>query len=129
VTDEKLVLIVDDSKTVCSSVEYALSEVKCRVLKAENGKEALEVIDGVYNDENIISMIICDVNMPVMDGITFLKQVKMNEKYKFIPILVSTTEIEEEKKMEGRRAGACGWLVKPFDKDQIVRVVKKFLGY
>ncbi|HPV20452.1 MAG TPA: response regulator, partial [bacterium] len=73
-----------------------------------------------------VDMIISDINMPVMDGITFIKEVKKGD-FRFIPILILTTESENSKKMEGKAAGASGWLVKPFKPEQLVWVVKKFV--
>jgi len=121
------ILAVDDSKTVRASLEYTLEKNGYNIEIAENGKEGLEVLKRLYSNNNKPSMIISDINMPVMDGITFIKEVKSEAKYKFIPILVLTTESQKDKKMEGKKAGAAGWLVKPFKNEQLLGVVKKFV--
>ncbi len=72
-------------------------------------------------------MIITDVNMPNMDGITFLKEVKKDVRFKFIPVLILTTESQDEMKMKGKEGGAAGWLVKPFSPEQLIGVAKKFV--
>ncbi|MFW6271297.1 MAG: response regulator [Bacillota bacterium] len=121
---DKTILAVDDSKTVRSSVQYTLSKNGYNVELAENGQKALDLLDDIQNKPK---MIITDINMPVMDGITFIKQVKQKTSFKFIPILVLTTESQQDKKMEGKKAGAAGWLVKPFKKEQLLKVVQKFV--
>ncbi len=122
----KKILIVDDSSTLRASVEFTLSEHGYEVLQAGDGVEGLEVLKGFEGKESEIGMIIADINMPNMDGITFIKEVKKTA-FKFIPILVLTTESQESKKMEGKEAGASGWLVKPFKPEQLVAVVSKFV--
>jgi two-component system chemotaxis response regulator CheY len=78
------------------------------------------------NEGKHVAMIISDINMPVMDGIAFIKEVKKTP-FKYTPILVLTTESQEDKKMEGKKAGASGWLVKPFKPEQLINVTKKFV--
>jgi len=120
----KTVLIVDDSPTLRASVDFTLGEVGYRVLHAQNGKEALELLAQFDGNGEEIGMIITDVNMPVMDGISFIKEVKRTP-FKFVPILVMTTEAQETMKNEGRTVGASGWLVKPFKPEQLLNVVAK----
>ncbi|NOY09289.1 MAG: response regulator [Spirochaetes bacterium] len=120
------VLIVDDSSTLRASVEFSLSEAGYEVLHAPNGVKALEILDKHSKGNRQIGMIITDINMPAMDGITFIKEVKKTT-FKFTPILVMTTESEENKKLEGKAAGASGWLVKPFKPEQLIRVVSRFI--
>jgi two-component system chemotaxis response regulator CheY len=122
----KKILIVDDSSTLRASVEFTLSEHGYEVLQAGDGVEGLEVLKGFEGKESEIGMIITDINMPNMDGIIFVKEVKKTA-CKFIPILVLTTESQESKKIEGKEAGASGWLVKPFKPEQLVAVVSKFI--
>ncbi len=122
----KKIIIVDDSSTLRASVEFTLSEHGHEVLQAGDGVEGLEVLKQFEGKESEIGMIITDINMPNMDGITFVKEVKKTV-FKFIPILVLTTESQESKKMEGKEAGASGWLVKPFKPEQLVAVVSKFV--
>lgn len=121
----KLILVVDDSATLRMSVEMVLKPAGFEVAQARDGREGLDKLvelkaRGVQPD-----MIISDVNMPVMDGISFIKEVKKTP-FKFLPILVLTTEREDSKKLEGKRAGASGWLVKPFKPETLLAVVRKF---
>jgi len=123
---DKYVLIVDDSATLRASVNYTLKEAGFDTLNAVNGKDGLDKLQQAMSDGKQIAMIISDINMPIMDGITFIKEVKKTP-FKFTPILVLTTESQEEKKMEGKKAGASGWLVKPFKPEQLIYVTKKFV--
>lgn len=122
---EKCILIVDDSKTIRVSVEYTLKKSGYTVRQAADGDEAIQLLQTLQPQN--VGMIITDVNMPKMDGITFVKEVRKMGGFRFTPILVLTTESVESKKMEGKAAGASGWLVKPFTPDQLVGVVKKFV--
>ena len=121
----KVVLIVDDSATLRMSVEMTLKLVGYDVIHAINGKEGLRVLAAMEAEGNSPDMIISDINMPIMGGIEFIKEVKKT-KFRYLPILVLTTEREESKKMEGKQAGASGWLVKPFQPETLINVVKKF---
>ncbi|MGM0470829.1 MAG: response regulator [Bacillota bacterium] len=123
----KRILILDDSKTIRSSVEYTLSKEDYEVLTAEDGKDGLEVLQDNSSRRNRPDMIITDINMPRMDGIEFISEVKSQSKFKFIPILVLTTESQDKMKQQGKKAGAAGWLVKPFKPEQLITVVKKFV--
>lgn len=122
----KTILIVDDSATLRASVNFVLTDAGFDVLQAKNGQEGLEKLDESKRSGIKIDMIISDINMPIMDGITFIKEVKKGD-FRFVPILILTTESENAKKMEGKAAGASGWLVKPFKPEQLVWVVKKFV--
>lgn len=122
----KNILIVDDSATLRASVNFVLTDAGYRVLQAKNGEEGINVLNDAKISDTKIDMIISDINMPVMDGIKFIKEVKKGE-FRFVPILILTTESENAKKMEGKTAGASGWLVKPFKPDQLLWVVKKFV--
>lgn len=121
------VLIVDDSATLRASVKFSLTEAGYGVEEAINGKDGLCKLQELQTKGDQVSLIISDVNMPEMDGITFVKEIKKNSTFRFIPVLVLTTESQDSKKMEGKEAGAAGWLVKPFSSDQLVNVVKKFV--
>ncbi len=123
----KFIFVLDDSKTVRASLEYTLSKGGYEVVAAVDGQDGLERLQELGNKGKKPAMIITDINMPRMDGITFIKEVKKNTALKFIPILVLTTESQEQKKMEGKNAGAAGWLVKPFKPEQLIAVVKKFV--
>ncbi len=123
----KLIFVVDDSNTVRASLKYTLEKNGYEVVAAEDGKDGLEKLQEVSSQRKIPAMIISDINMPHLDGIGFIKEVKKNQQFKFVPILVLTTESQDQKKMEGKQAGAAGWLVKPFKPEQLMGVVKKFV--
>jgi two-component system chemotaxis response regulator CheY len=118
----KTVLVVDDSSSVRQVVGIALKGAGYEVLEASDGRDALGKLDG-----RKVNLIISDVNMPNMDGITFIKEVKKLSAYKFTPIMMLTTVSEEAKKQEGRAAGAKAWVVKPFKPDQMVSAVSKLV--
>jgi len=122
----KTILIVDDSATLRASVNFVLTDAGYEVIQAKDGSEGIEKLEECSRSERKINMIISDINMPVMDGITFIKEVKKGD-FRFVPILILTTESENAKKMEGKAAGASGWLVKPFKPEQLLWVVKKFV--
>ncbi|HCG98549.1 MAG: two-component system response regulator [Candidatus Aquicultor primus] len=124
---DRSVLVVDDSATLRASVKFTLSEAGYAVEEAINGKDALQKLQQLKTRGVQISLIISDINMPEMDGITFVQEVKRDSVHRFIPVLILTTESQETKKMEGKNAGAAGWLVKPFNNDQLVGVVRKFV--
>jgi two-component system chemotaxis response regulator CheY len=116
----KLIMIVDDSASMRRVVSIALKGAGYDVLEGVDGKDALSKLKGQK-----VHMIISDVNMPVMDGIAFLKAVKAMPAYKFTPVIMLTTESAEEKKREGQAAGARAWVVKPFQPEQLVNAVQR----
>jgi two-component system chemotaxis response regulator CheY len=116
----KRVLTVDDSKTMRDMVSFTLKGAGFEVLEAEDGVRALSVLSS-----NAVDLVITDINMPNMDGVTLTKQLRAKPNFKSTPILILTTEGGEEKKAEGRAAGATGWIVKPFAPDKLLQVVKK----
>jgi len=119
----KTIMTVDDSASVRLMVNFTLRELGYEIIEAENGKEALKKLE-----KKKIHMMITDINMPELDGISLVKKVRANPDYKFIPIIMLTTESQVEKKNAGKQAGATGWIVKPFKPDQLVAVVKRVLG-
>lgn len=121
----KTVLVVDDSAVMRASVGHTLRSAGYEVVEGHDGKHGLEVLKGLVEKGDRPTAILVDVNMPVMDGITFITQVKRTS-CKFVPILVLTTESEDAKKQAGKEAGATGWLVKPFQPTQLVAVVQRF---
>lgn len=123
---KKYILVVDDSATLRASVNFTLREAGFDTLNAINGQDGLDRLQQAMKEGNQVGMIISDINMPIMDGITFIKEVKKTP-YKFTPILVLTTESQEEMKLKGKQAGASGWLVKPFKPEQLIYVTKKFM--
>jgi two-component system chemotaxis response regulator CheY len=118
----KTFLIVDDSASMRQLVSFAIKDAGHDVIAAEHGKDALGKLGNAP-----IDMVITDLNMPEMDGIELIKQLRSMAKYKFTPILMLTTESQETQKQEGKAAGASGWIVKPFKPEQLLEVVKKFV--
>lgn len=118
----KTILIVDDSASLRQVVGIALKGAGYDVIEASDGKDALGKLDGQK-----IHLIISDVNMPNMDGITFVKEAKKLPSYKFTPIIMLTTESQESKKAEGQAAGAKAWVVKPFQPAQMLAAVSKLI--
>ncbi|WP_043704492.1 response regulator [Leptothrix cholodnii] len=116
----KTILIVDDSASMREVVGIALKSAGYLVLEGRDGKDALAKMTGQK-----IHLIISDVNMPNMDGISFVKAVKQMPNYKFTPIIMLTTESEESKKRQGQEAGARAWVVKPFKPDHLLVAVQK----
>lgn len=116
----KRVLTVDDSKTMRDMVVFTLKGAGFEVLEASDGVQALSTLNGANVD-----LIITDINMPNMDGVALIKQLRAKPNFKSTPILILTTEGSDEKKAEGRAAGATGWIVKPFAPDKLLQVVNK----
>ena len=116
----KTVMVVDDSGSFRTVVKLALQKAGYAVVEAVDGQDACAKLDG-----RKINLIVCDVNMPNMDGLTFLKHVKANANYKFTPVIMLTTESQESKKAEGKAAGARAWITKPFQPSQLVDAVNR----
>ncbi|MBF0486826.1 response regulator [Candidatus Magnetominusculus dajiuhuensis] len=119
----KVIMTVDDSASVRQMVAFTLKGAGYTVVEAVDGKDALAKLA-----QTQINMMITDLNMPNLDGIGLIKGVRAMPAYKFIPIVMLTTESQDSKKQEGKSAGATGWIVKPFKPDQLLAVVKKVLG-
>lgn len=118
----KRILVVDDSASLRQAVGIALRGAGYEVTEACDGQDAVGKLDG-----SKIHLIISDVNMPNMDGISFLKEVKKHPNYKFTPVIMLTTESQEEKKSEGQAAGAKAWIVKPFQPKTMLDAVSKLV--
>jgi two-component system chemotaxis response regulator CheY len=118
----KTILIVDDSASVRQVVSIALRGAGYEVLTGVDGKDALQKMNGQR-----IHLIISDVNMPNMDGITFVSEAKKLPAYKFTPIIMLTTESQEEKKRQAQAAGAKAWVTKPFQPAQMLAAVAKLI--
>jgi len=116
----KTILTVDDSRTMRDMLMLALSEAGYNVVQAEDGVHGLEVLE--TTEPNVI---VTDINMPRMDGYGFIKGVRSHEQHRAVPILVLTTESDAEKKDRARRAGATGWIVKPFDPVKLVDAIRR----
>lgn len=117
------ILAVDDSTSMRQMVTFTLKSAGHSVEEAADGNQALEIARG-----KSVDLVLTDVNMPHMDGLTLTRQLRSLPAYKFTPILVLTTESSAEKKQEGKSAGATGWLVKPFNPDQLLATIKRVLG-
>jgi two-component system chemotaxis response regulator CheY len=118
----KTIMVVDDSASMRQTISIALRSAGYEVQEAVDGRDALSKLDG-----SKIHLVICDVNMPVMDGITFVREIKKRPDYRFVPVLMLTTESRESRKEEGQRAGAKAWVVKPFRPEQILNAVSKLI--
>ncbi len=118
----KTIMVVDDSATLRQVVSIALKGAGYDVLEAGDGRQALALLDG-----RKISLIISDVNMPNMDGITFVSEAKKLAAYRFTPIIMLTTEAGADKKAQGQAAGAKAWVVKPFQPQQMLAAVAKLV--
>lgn len=120
---KKTILIVDDSSTLRQVVRIALTGAGYEVIEACDGKDALGKLTGQK-----IHLAISDVNMPNMDGITFVQELKKLPAYRFLPVIMLTTEAGEAKKKEGQTAGAKAWVVKPFQPQQMLDAVAKLVA-
>ena len=119
---QKRIMVIDDSVSLREVVGISLRDAGYEVIEACDGKDALHKLD-----EHKVQLMICDVNMPVMDGISFVKQVKQRPRDRFVPIIMLTTESRESRKVEGQLAGAKAWVVKPFRPEQMLRAVSKLM--
>jgi len=119
---DKVILTVDDSASVRQMVKFTLTDAGYTVREAVDGQDALEKLTSPLH------LIITDLNMPNLDGIGFIKGVRANPACKGVPIVMLTTESQESRKQEGKAAGATGWIVKPFTRQQMLAVVKRLIG-
>jgi len=119
----KTLLIVDDAMSMRGLVAMTLKNSGYEVIEASDGKEALAMLQGKK-----VSLVITDLNMPNMNGIELVKALKALPAFKFVPIVMLTTESEDGKKQEGKDAGVKAWMVKPFKPDALLGVVKKIIG-
>jgi two-component system chemotaxis response regulator CheY len=115
-------LIVDDSASIREMVAYTLREAGFIVLEGIHGADALQKLGDRRAD-----LIITDLNMPVMDGLTFIRHLRSRANSKYTPVLMLTTESQLEKKQQGKAAGATGWIVKPFHPTKLLEVIAKVL--
>jgi two-component system, chemotaxis family, chemotaxis protein CheY len=118
----KTILVVDDSISLRKILNLTLTGAGYEVIEAEDGVAALALLDG-----RKIHLIVCDVNMPKMDGLTFAREMKKNNAYRFTPILMLTTETGEDKKEIGMEAGVRAWLTKPFQPPQLLAAISKLI--
>jgi two-component system, chemotaxis family, chemotaxis protein CheY len=118
----KTVLIVDDSTMMRTMVRDTLQQAGFTVVEGRNGADGF-----VQLQRQPVQLVITDFNMPVMGGIAMIEKIRAKHEYRFVPILVLTTEFEDARKQEGRAAGATGWIVKPFDPMRLVNIVNRFV--
>ncbi|MGX9566248.1 response regulator [Pseudomonas sp. CFBP 5748] len=118
----KTIMIVDDSASLRQVVSIALKSAGYETVEACDGKDALNKLDG-----RKLHLIISDVNMPNMDGLSFVRAAKQLPAYKFTPVIMLTTEVSDAKKQEGQAAGAKAWVVKPFQPAQMLTAVSKLV--
>ncbi len=119
----KRIMAVDDSRTMREMVAFTLQQAGYAVSQAEDGDKALAALKSASVD-----LIITDLNMPNMDGVTLIRNLRKDPKWRTTPILMLTTESDPAKKAAGRDAGATGWIVKPFDPDKLIDVVRRVAG-
>ncbi len=119
----KTILAVDDSRSIRDMVRFALEPLGYDILEAEDGVEGFTRLE-----ENKVDLVITDLNMPNMNGIEFIEKVRGEERFQGLPMVMLTTEGQAEKMRAGKKAGASGWIVKPFNELQLELTVKKFIG-
>ena len=116
------ILVVDDSASIRQMVTFTLSGAGYDVTDACDGQQALDAAKSQQFD-----VVVSDVNMPIMDGITLIKELRKLPQYRTTPLLLLTTESSGDKKMEGKQAGATGWIVKPFNPEQLLKTIKRVI--
>lgn len=121
---KQTILAVDDSATIRQMVSFTLKSAGYEVVEAKDGQDALEKLKSPVS----LSIVVTDLNMPVMDGIGLIQQLRAHPTHKYVPIVVLTTESDTAKKQAARSAGATAWIVKPFRPEQLVAVIQKVLG-
>jgi len=119
----KTILAVDDSASIRQMVSFTLKSAGYEVVEAVDGMDGLEKAKA-----RKVNLVLTDQNMPRMDGLTLIKSLRSNPQYATTPILMLTTESSDAMKSQGRAAGATGWLVKPFDPQKLIEVVRKVIG-
>ncbi len=118
----KVIMTVDDSTSIRQMVSFTLNQVGYEVLEAVDGQDAVDQLA-----RNDIDMMLTDLNMPNKNGLELIEWVRSIPKFRFVPIIMLTTESEAEMKQKGKAAGATGWIVKPFKPEQLLAIVKKVL--
>jgi len=119
----KIILTVDDSASIRQMVAFTLKSAGYTVVEAVDGQEGLDKAK-----TNAANLVLTDQNMPRMDGLTLIKNLRGLPQYRSVPILMLTTESSDAMKAQGKAAGATGWLVKPFDPQKLLEIVKKVIG-
>jgi two-component system, chemotaxis family, chemotaxis protein CheY len=120
---EKKILAVDDSVSIRKSISFVLGQAGYEITEAVDGADGL-----LKAKTGKFALVITDINMPKMDGVELIRQLRQTKEYKFTPIIALTTENQQSKMMEGKTAGATGWIVKPFTSEKLIAVVKKIIN-
>jgi two-component system chemotaxis response regulator CheY len=121
----RYILVIDDSSTIRVSVTMALKELGFPVKQAENGQDALDKIEEIKAGGDEIALCISDINMPVMNGIEFITEFRKTDK--FTPLIILSTENDKGIIQQGKSSGASGWIIKPFQTDDLLNVVRRFV--
>jgi two-component system chemotaxis response regulator CheY len=125
-TMSKLILSIDDSQVIKLSVKEILDRQGIDSRHALNGQEAIDLMGLMEQEGKRVSLILCDLNMPIKNGIEFLSWIKGHEKFKLIPVIMFTTETEIALMQDAKKIGASGWIIKPFDEDLLLDIIRKF---
>jgi len=120
----KKILVVDDSSMIRLIVSKAAKKAGYDVIEASNGQEGINQL--LQHDD--ISLVLCDINMPIMDGLTMIQNIKEYDSFKYIPIVMLTTETDETLKAQGRKLGVKAWMVKPFNEKTFLKAMMKLIG-
>lgn len=120
----KRILVVDDSESIRELIAIGLEMQGYDVIRGVNGEDGFKRLQ----ENSDCSLVITDMNMPIMDGLSFLKKIRAESSNKFLPVLIITSEVQEAKRREAREAGATGWITKPFANQQLITVIKRLLN-
>jgi len=118
----RIIMTADDSPSMRQMIAFTLQNAGYQVIEAVDGRDALDRLSGAP-----VEMLITDLNMPNIDGIELIRRVRTLPQYKYLPIIMVTTESDDSRKQQGRTAGATGWIVKPFRGEQLVALAKRFV--
>ena len=121
----KYILIIDDSVTIRSTIKLVIKDLNYGIAESENGHEALQKINEIKKSENDIALCIVDINMPIMDGITFISEFRKIDK--FTPIIMLTTESQTNLIEKAKKLGASGWIIKPFKPNKLIETIKRVI--
>lgn len=125
----KRIILVDDSRTILATAEMALEDLQAEgVIEIKTYLDPLELREELLSDREGFDLLISDVNMPQLNGLELVRELKQHDRFKNRPILILTTESSAEMKAKGKEIGVTGWLVKPFDDGKLVKAMKMVLG-
>lgn len=125
--NDKYILVVDDSATQRATLEFFLNDSGYKVLQGADGNEGLEKLKEIKEKSLNLVLIISDIHMEGMDGLTFVSEVRKDDTFNVLPIIMLTTEGDDNWKQKGKSAGASGWIVKPFDPSKLLKMVNMFV--